>query len=492
MHRAADIALTPALASPRTETAPILIAITIFSVLSLAGAISSTGFLEADSCSHYLYARSAFAEPTYFVNVWGRPFCTGLYAIPAYLGGRLGVRVASLLIALSISLIAREIAKGQQWRWPVLALIFTLAQPLVFLHSFSELTELPFALLISLAFWAYQRRQFFWMSAAIAMTPLARPEGFGFIILAGLALLLHRRSWWIVILAIPVILWDYTGWRLYGRPGPWWHWLADNWPYAQQSIYTPGSLFHFVMLLPVVTSSLIFPATVGGIWLCLRRLRGFFTDHRRRCEILIAVLPLLILVVHSVLYWRGKMASNGELRYLLVVAPFWSLLANRGWSWFFTRLNWRFPLRAAGAAALVPFVLNCIYCVVPLGSQQDWVEAQEIANWYRTGDHMQRYPFLATAHPGIFYYLDLSPDDRTRLREWRKDLIDAVPPHTLLIWDPIYGVFNSDERRSISAEELLKAGWKPLPMVWSGDQTAGKWKVFESPDADIKNPNFRQ
>ena len=35
--------------------------------------------------------------------------------------------------------------------------------------------------------------------------------------------------------------------------------------------------------------------------------------------------PLGILAVHSYLHWRGKMASNGELRYMLIVAPFWSI-----------------------------------------------------------------------------------------------------------------------------------------------------------------------
>jgi hypothetical protein len=51
--------------------------------------------------------------------------------------------------------------------------------------------------------------------------------------------------------------------------------------------------------------------------------RVFVNDHRARCEVLIAVIPIGVLVVHSLLYWRGLMASNGELRYMLTVAPFW-------------------------------------------------------------------------------------------------------------------------------------------------------------------------
>src|SRR3954470_2689979 len=131
-----------------------LVAAGIFSTLSIWGAVNSDGFLEADSCTHYQYARFALGERHYLVNVWGRPFVTGLYMIPAVLGQRMGVRLTSLALALSIAAIAYRLAKDQKYRWPSLAFIFTLAQPLFFLHSFSELTELPFALLLALAFLA--------------------------------------------------------------------------------------------------------------------------------------------------------------------------------------------------------------------------------------------------------------------------------------------------------------------------------------------------
>ena len=69
----------------------------IFSALSVWGAVRSDGFLEADACTHYQYAQFALGEPHYLVNVWGRPFVTAVYAIPAVLAGRMGVRVTSLI-----------------------------------------------------------------------------------------------------------------------------------------------------------------------------------------------------------------------------------------------------------------------------------------------------------------------------------------------------------------------------------------------------------
>ena len=204
--------------SPKRDWLPLLLATIIFAALSLTAAVKSEGFLEADACTHYQYAKFALAEPHYLVNVWGRPFVTALYAVPATLAGRIGVRVTSMVCALLIAAIAWQIARDQKYRWPALAFIFTLAQPLLFLHSFSELTELPFAVLLALAFWAYRREQWLIMSILIGLTPTARPEGFGFLILAAVALVLHRRPWWILVLPIPLLIWDYAGWRLYGRP----------------------------------------------------------------------------------------------------------------------------------------------------------------------------------------------------------------------------------------------------------------------------------
>jgi hypothetical protein len=494
--------------------AAILIAIAIFASLSLFEAVKSDGFLEADSCTHYIYARYAFAEHHLFVNIWGRPVCTAVYSVGAHFAGRLGVRATSLLIAIGIALIARQIARGQGWPEPAstLAVIFTLAQPLVFLHSFSELTELPFALLVALGFWAYQRRWWFWFGLIVGITPLSRPEGFGLVLLAAGALVLHRRWWWLAVLVLPVVMWDYAGWLLYGQDGPWWNWLRANWPYEAKSLYTPGPIYHFLLLMPVVTSPFVFPAMVVGAWVCLVGIgrvgegesgRGGDKDtstpasssslplspsptlplsssHLHRCDIIIAALPLLILVGHSLLYWRGKMASNGELRYLLVVAPMWGLLAARGWAWTFARFSWRYPVRWAAAAALAPVVLHAFYPVLPLRQQPDWVEAERIAAWYRDEQSHGEYPYLAVAHPGVLYHLDLSPSDGSRVREWRRDVLDEVPAGTIVVWDPIYGVFNSDKSRSISAEELVQAGWKEVQMPWSGDVSAGKWRVFES------------
>lgn len=487
-----------------------LLAILLFAALSFAAAVASGGFLEADACTHYLYARFALSEYHYLVNMWGRPFCTAIYAVPAYLGGRLAVRATSLLLALAIGLISWRIAKNQGYRQPALALIFLLGQPILFLHSFSELTELPFAFLVALAFWAYQGRQWLAMTLAVSLMPTARPEGFGVLALAAVALLLHRRWRWIPLLFLPLAIWSFAGWYILSLEQPWylkwWQWLPKQWPYAGISLYDPGSPLHFVLRLPAITSPIAFPAVVFGIALsfALRRPeeegekgRGrdgenrrngetanrredcspnrkskikdqefphvlFGPDHRLRCQWLIALIPLSVLLVHSFLYWRGLMASNGELRYLLVAAPMWALLAARGWEWGFARIGWGRPLVWAGLGLLFPVLVNgLIYKVVPLQMTGNWIRAQEVAHWYNTSPLPRQYTRLIATDIAVCYFLDLSPSDPERTVEYKLKTTGNPPPGVMIIWDPMYGVYNSDNERSFTAQQLIDHGWLP-------------------------------
>ncbi len=186
-----------------------------FAVCSIAAAVRSRGFLEADGGMHYVLARHAFDYPPYLLDVWGRPVCTFLLAIGAKIGGLIGARLVSLCIAVATAGVAQAIAKGQAMRRPALAAIFTFGQPLLFLHSFSELTELPFALLLGLALLAYQRRQWGWMTALAAISPLARPEGFALLPIVLLALIAHRRFAWILLLPAGILAWSRPGKSIY-------------------------------------------------------------------------------------------------------------------------------------------------------------------------------------------------------------------------------------------------------------------------------------
>src|SRR5688500_5274291 len=91
----------------RANSTAAVVAIGIFAALSCAASWSSEGFLEADGCTHYLYARFALREPHFLVNVWGRPLFTALYALPSAYAGLAGAHVLSLALAVGCGLVAQ-------------------------------------------------------------------------------------------------------------------------------------------------------------------------------------------------------------------------------------------------------------------------------------------------------------------------------------------------------------------------------------------------
>ena len=485
-----------------------LTATLVFSSLWLAAAAASAGFGPADGCMHFLFARFALRDPHNFVDMWARPLCTLLYAFPAAIGGRMGACTMSWLVALGCACVAWRVAQGQKLRLPVLAFIFTLCQPLLFLHTLTAMTELPFALVLGAAFLAFQSRRGLLAALLISLTPLGRPEGFGFLLLGAIAFTLARQWAAVAILPIGLILWDLAGWVIGRCEGSWWKWLPGHWPYAGTSMYGHGNPLTFVAVLPVVVSPLVLPAMLVGIQQSLKRSttpgRDSSASHLARCRALTALIPLFVLLVHSYLYAAGKMASDGEARYLLVVAPFWGVLAARGWEWLTDQFHVRFPLRWAAFAALTPIIANVARPVVPLRPPPDWYVARRFAEWYRSGEVQWRYPKIGASHPAVFYHLDRSPTDGRGIVEWKRESLLFPEPGTLLVWDPICGNKNASPDRAVDVKDLVQAGWvenegadaflNAPPVERAGEEVGapGPWHVLMFPEADVRNSSQKR
>jgi hypothetical protein len=298
--------------------------------------------------------------------------------------------------------------------------------------------------------------------------PLCRPEGFGFLLMALVALICHRKFITTLILPLGLIAWNHAGWLLYGQTDPWYRWLGDHWPWAAESVYQSGYLLHFVVILPAVVSPFVFPATLVGIFLglgALRRAKGrwgqWIGDHHARCDFLIVAIPLAMLAVHSLLYWRGLMASNGEPRYMLTVAPYWGILSARGWNWIVDRFTLRRVYTWAAVACIAPLSVNYFYTVFPLKLDTNWRTAQVVADQLRREANDPAYPYIMASHIGIFYFLDVSPTDGGRVKDLSAANIAALPPGTRLIWDSLFASYNADRQRIIRKEDILAAGWLP-------------------------------
>jgi hypothetical protein len=140
-------------------------------------------------------------------------------------------------------------------------------------------------------------------------------------------------------------------------------------------------------------------------------------------------------------------------------------------------MNWRRPFLSAAVACMLPVVVNRAWTVLPMDFSPDWQEARQIANWYKTNPIHDQYPYLDISHVGLQFFLDFDPESG-QLRPWTKAVIDSRPPGTLLIWDRVGALYNSDAQRKVPLDEIRAAGWKPVKLRWTNG--AGEWQFFES------------
>lgn len=432
-------------------------------------AITADGFLEDDAWTHYLYSRFAFAKPAYLLDVWGRPVCTGLYALAAPWAGIAGCRVFSLSLVLICMTLTMRTAKALRIDDRVSA-VFLLGQPMLFLHSLSVMTELPFAILLIAAFLCFLRGRWWAMATLVGLLPLTRPEGFGFLLLGVAALVVYRRIAWLPLLILPIAAWSWLGWWMWGASPDqaWWEWLPLHWPYSTASTYGHGRLLQFVMLMPVLIGPSVafvifalagyagrglgegssannlatapFPAEPSPV-------PSAGVPGERVSRLLLVAIPLLMLVVHSLLWWLGKMASYGEIRYLLIVAPFWALLAAAGWE----RASFKpSPVILAAVGLLVAVGFKSI----TLRSTAEGRIARQVASWYQTVQ--SEYPRVIASHPAVYVDLDRPPG------EWNAAALTSPVDHAIVLWDPKCGPFNADYRLVTDVAGLESVGWTTL------------------------------
>jgi hypothetical protein len=161
------------------------------------------------------------------------------------------------------------------------------------------------------------------------------------------------------------------------------------------------------------------------------------------------------------------------------------VLAARGWEWAFERFQWPHSRCWAGIAALAPALALAAQPVLPLRTPDHWQVARTFVEEYRRGLATQAYPRVLTAHPAVFYYLGVDPQDESATVEWHKATVSSPPTGTVLVWEPIYAARNAHGDRSITLEDVRRAGWVPEPAL---DQTlasvAARKQRRPSPDPE--------
>lgn len=477
----------------------------LFTLLSAGGlfllfiwyGIKSTGSYYDDDIAHYLIARYSWQHPELFLNTWGRPAFTLLYAPVALLGFN-AVKIFSAVIATATCLLSARLARQYQARWYWMAIIFTGLQSEFFRQAFSNLTELTFAALFILALVAYKDQRWLLMSVVVGWLPLARYESLPIVLLFSFPLIQHRKFWLLPVLVAPLLIhntyWAVSEANLAMLFFPFDQLLGLR-PYVAAFDYGAGDLFHYFNLLPVAFGGTILLLAFYGAW---REKLGI--PH---LSILFAISTL------SLTYWLVPSAGiAGYARHLAIVAPAVGMLATKGlealispyrqkiqaWGMMivFVLLAvwlWAIDMKAISAVALVlglviimpriprftgyaitgllivVTIISTLTAVQPFSMNDRQLTAYEAGNWFRQSEYRDR--LVLASHIYFQFSADLDGFDEQVSLPITPPNIKRAPTGSIIVWDSHYShrlVWNTP------LEVLLEDPLFHLLRTWENEQ----------------------
>ncbi|MGD8394926.1 MAG: hypothetical protein PVF43_05585, partial [Candidatus Eiseniibacteriota bacterium] len=456
----------------------------------------ATGIYNDDDLGHYFMARDAWHAPRLFLNVWGRPLFTLLYALPARWGFD-AVQLTTTVVTVLGALVTGRAALRLGLRGG-LAAGLQATMPFVLLLSTASLTEPLCALVLALALAARaagrERRFALWAS----LVPLARLE-LTVLVVAWALLLVRRRRWLDAALTgTGLAVWALAAALAHGEP----LWLWRQVVTGESNLYGTTPLWHYPQGLVYVVGPVVFLFLL--VDLVVRR------DRRGRARGLdwITGSALGALLLYMVLAWRVSFGhSAGFLRHLVAVSPLFALMAARGLEVTFARVaaGDRRPLRIlAGGVVLIGLFLSrglvmhhravgpfevtrlaagliilglvglaasrggarrlalrhgplaCVLLALvyglaaepPLRASAEQLAVRRCFDWY-LASRWRQAPVVAT-HPWLEFHLDAvgrrppggSPPVGRRS-------VEAAPPESVIFWDSHYSL-RADDRMTLA------------------------------------------
>ena len=431
------------------------------------------GSPEQDVDYHFLMARTAWVDHSYFVDVWGRPLFTTLFAPVALLGfmpARLFALAISVAAAWQTYRLACDLRMPRAW----LVIPFLLGQQ-TFFELFSNLfTEPLFALVLVVALRLQISGRIKSGMLVASLLPLARPEGVFVCLFWGLWVAFDvwrlgfgvRRSQagmvptasasqarqrstggsrlrstvdrlgLIVILGSGVAIWWLAALLLSGDP----LFILHNWPATWHTdMYGHGTFFSYAQR----------SQEFAGVLLVVPLLVGLLRGFRCRSWMLITSVFLVLFLLHSVFVKYGLFGEAGFPRYMVSVAPAIAMLTLEGWNTIFSVKILR-PLATIAVWGVIIFsVVQSVHYLDGMVWTRDAVAIDQIdREWARNGkreftqmDANKSMPGLIWSNGRMCIILGRNLKDSPPVgnREKLFSLLEKAPAGTVVFWDSEIG-----------------------------------------------------
>ena len=462
-----------------------LIAVVFMAVIGVLLIFLFPGSPEQDVDYHFLMARTAWVDHFYFVDVWGRPLFTTLFAPVAALGfvpARFFALAISVAVAWQTYRLASDLDLSRAW----LVIPLLLGQQTFFELYSSLFTEPLFALLLVIALRCHISGRVKSGMLVASLLPLARPEGVFVCLLWGLwvafdvwrlEFLLRqgfggqvgvrcladgerhdglassfakasdfakassdksedkseaalqgilRRLGSIVILASGVVLWWLAALLLTGDS----LFILHNWPATWHTdMYGHGTFLSYAQRSQEFAGViLIVPFIVGLV-------RGF----RSLSWILITSVFLVLFLLHSVFVKYGLFGEAGFPRYMVSVAAAIAVLTLQGWHTIFSVKSLRPFAAVAGWVVIIFSILQSVHYMDSMVWARDAVAIDDMANWLQTQHSSLPGLIWSNGRMCIDLNRNLKDSPPATNREKLLSFLEKGPAGTIVFWDSKIG-----------------------------------------------------
>jgi hypothetical protein len=438
-----------------------VIAVVFMAVIGVLLIFLFPGSPEQDVDYHFLMARTAWVDHFYFVDVWGRPLFTTLFAPAAWLGfisARFFALAISVAAAWQTYRLACDLRMSRAW----LVIPFLLGQQ-TFFELYSNLfTEPLFALILVVALRCHISGRIKSGMLVASLLPLARPEGAFLCLFWGLWILILpqrerartsgnavnerergvragttgnvvryqlpiyrrvvNRLGSIVILASGVVIWWFAALLLTGDPV----FILHNWPATWRTdMYGHGTFLSYAQR----------SQEFAGVILILPFILGLVRGFRSRYLSLITSVFLVLFLLHSIFVKYGLFGEAGFPRYMVSVAPAIAVITLEGWNTIFSVKILRPFVIVAGWVVLIFSILQSVHYLDSMVWTRDAVAIDETADWLQ-----QQYPSV----PGLIWSngrmcivlkRNLKDSPPAGNREKLFALLEKAPAGTIVFWD---------------------------------------------------------
>lgn len=424
--------------SPRLNRILLVTGIIFYFILSLILYKQSEAPLEpGDGITHYQIAHFAFSHPENFLKHWGKPLFTILSAGFAQMGF-VGMIVFNLVVFAISSLLLFLTLEKLMVRAAGLAPFVLMSSMVYFQMVNAGMTEILMAGLGMAAAYLVVTRRHTWAAIITSLSIVARPESIILIPMLGLLLLWEGKWRSIPWLGFGFILFTLIGF-FFGAKNM--SWVISEDPYPVISPYGHGNLDRFFGNADLIFGVFI----IGGILFSLYFLfrKSSRTNERMawRVSWFSLLTVLLVMLLHTYLWWKGLKGSLGLIRVIATVVPLAALLAMIGYNAITERIK-------AGWIGLVVMLGLLVFADVNAVKRSDLPREVsprekmiiEAAEYYQSLNNKGRISYLDSY---FAFVADIDPMDRETVWSlWsvnKKDPSVSLVPGDIIVWDNMYG-----------------------------------------------------